>query len=179
MVQINEILGNTVSLKLILFFARHPSLQISQTEAIKRLHISKATAVKWFGTLVQTGILSLTQIGTTNLYQFTKDNLFSRQIKILDNLFSLTGIRNIAIKHSVDIYLFGSLARGEDHEGSDIDLLVIGSPDRKKLLIDLISMSKSVEREIRPQIFTQLEWAELFRKDPAFYQRVEKDKILL
>jgi predicted nucleotidyltransferase len=45
-------------------------------------------------------------------------------------------VREIALLHHVsDVYVFGSTARGEDRENSDIDLLVI--PTNRTTLLDL------------------------------------------
>ena len=76
-----------------------------------------------------------------------------------------------------EVYLFGSAARGEDTTDSDYDVLVIGKIP-KQVLHDHISRLKS-KRQVKPVVFTPLEWSAMRTKDPAFYERVEKDKVKL
>ncbi len=79
------------------------------------------------------------------------------------------------------IYLFGSCARGEDTEQSDIDLLVIAEEEHQVILAALENQKKKIKglKHLRLSIhcFRSLEWAQMARKDAAFYERVERDKI--
>jgi len=63
-------------------------------------------------------------------------------------------------------------------EDSDIDLLVLGK--RSSEVIDALDkLGKKIDRKIKPTFYTELEWSQCARKDYAFYERVEKDKIRL
>lgn len=51
----------------------------------------------------------------------------------------------IAARHgAINVRVFGSVARGEDSEESDIDLLVTMKPDRS--LYDLIGLQQDIEK---------------------------------
>jgi predicted nucleotidyltransferase len=53
-------------------------------------------------------------------------------------------IRRIASRHkALDIRVFGSVARGEDRPGSDVDLLVRVAPDAS--LFDQIELAQDIE----------------------------------
>ena len=82
-------------------------------------------------------------------------------------------------KYNIQIFLYGSAARGEDIENSDIDLLVIGKINKERLIPEIKKISNNIGREIKIIIFNTLEWSQLVRKDAPFYERVEKDKIRL
>ena len=81
-----------------------------------------------------------------------------------------------ARKFDCDIYLYGSLSRGEDVENSDVDLLVIGEANEPDIVKEIKS---KINRETKIQIFSRMEWSQLERRDRAFYERVERDKIKL
>ena len=51
--------------------------------------------------------------------------------------------RMVAHFHAVNPRVFGSVARGEDHEGSDLDLLVDGLPETT--LLDLGGLQVALE----------------------------------
>jgi len=82
-------------------------------------------------------------------------------------------IKNVPAIHS--IILFGSMARGEDDENSDVDLLVIGQ--RKKL--DLSKFEKKVGREIRAIVMRWGEWRIKAKEDKAFYIEITTNGIVL
>ena len=86
---------------------------------------------------------------------------------------------DLLAKHNVNVYLYGSAARGEDVESSDIDLLLIGKLDKSTIVKELNKISKKIKKEIKFQIFSRQEWSLMARNDPAFYERVEKDKVKL
>jgi predicted nucleotidyltransferase len=53
-------------------------------------------------------------------------------------------ILRIAARHGArNVRLFGSVARGEDHPQSDLDLLVEMEPDRS--LLDLVALGQELE----------------------------------
>jgi len=173
MVQITELFGNKKQFKIINHFIDNPSCEISQTDLWKKLKFSKTTLVKHLDFLSRESILRLKRIGTSNLYSLNKENEIVKHLKILNNLLLLQKMKKITA--NIEVYLFGSAARGEDAESSDFDLLVIGKINKDEMihLIDKLKISKTISL----QIFTQQEYSSMMKKDPAFYERLEKDKI--
>ena len=51
-------------------------------------------------------------------------------------------------------FVFGSIARGEEKAGSDIDLVVIGDAGFRKVVGLLEGASEQIGREINPHVFT-------------------------
>jgi predicted nucleotidyltransferase len=51
-------------------------------------------------------------------------------------------------------FVFGSIARGEEKAGSDIDLMVIGDTGFRKVVGLLEGASEQIGREINPHVFT-------------------------
>lgn len=67
------------------------------------------------------------------------------------------------------VYLYGSFARGDFNQGSDIDLIIIGPfegrmPQRIRKVIDLTSLP------VEPLVYTESEFEEM--KDRIFFQEV-------
>jgi len=80
------------------------------------------------------------------------------------------------------VWLYGSRARGDAHEGSDWDLLIllnkpslsfndysIGYPFRE--------LGWEINVEINPQVYSQKEWQDYYFS--PFYKNVEQDKQVL
>jgi len=63
-----------------------------------------------------------------------------------------------------DVYLYGSFARGEIHEGSDIDLIIVG--DFKERFFDRIGkILEMTDLPIEPLVYTKEEFAEMKRSN--------------
>ncbi|MEK6960999.1 MAG: nucleotidyltransferase domain-containing protein [Nanoarchaeota archaeon] len=154
-------------------FLDDPRLELSQKEVRQLTKISTATAVKVLRSLVKEGVLVMAVKGNANFYKLA-DSSVNKQLKVARTVFALRPLSVIK-----DAYLFGSAARGEDSPESDIDILVIGKMTRVEIAAIILPLSRKLGRQIKPVSFSPSEWASMRKKDPAFYERVEKDKILL
>lgn len=81
------------------------------------------------------------------------------------------------------LYLFGSRARGDYHEDSDWDLLLL--LDKPKMEFDdfqkysypFVTMGWEMGEDIRPHAYTKNEWFN--GPHSLFYYNVEEDKLVL
>lgn len=171
---LKDLFGNRELVNLIEFFITNSSKESTQTEIINKSKISKVTIIKHIDFLVQEKLVFLRKIGTSNLYKLNIENVLVKEIKRLNTIIQLQSLSKIDAE---EIYVYGSSARGENFEESDIDLLIIGKIDRKRAIESLDQISKKINKDINFQIFTRLEWSQMAKKDKPFYERVEKDKI--
>lgn len=164
--------------KLLDFMFKHSTEEFYEKQLAKKSGISIGACNKYVKELVSLKILNKEKRGKMNFYWLNREELIVRYLKILFTLSSslVQGISKM--KEGAEVYLFGSFARGEDTEDSDLDLLIIG--DRKKQRKIIPRIRKLCERyRVRSSIhgFERNEWIKMKEKDPAFYSRVEKDKI--
>jgi len=174
MVQLSEL--NKSGLLVLGFFLDNPTSEFSYTEIRGRTKLAKATLSESLKFLVKIGFLESRRIGVTKLYKLKKDSQIIKQFKILHNLMRLSALKGVGERNECEIFLYGSAARGEDTEKSDIDLLVIGKVEKEKLKEDIVRNLRKLRKETKIQFFSQIEWAGMERKDKAFYERIEKDK---
>ncbi len=177
MIKIVEILKARKCVELLEFFLEKPETELYQTQIVKNVNISKATVLKWLGVLASYDLLKTRTEGRLKRYKLNLDNPIAKQLKILIMVSKLYSIA-LTLK-GVEAYLYGSAARGEDTEKSDIDILIIGKIERKKLVEFAEIAKKIMKREVKPIILTPLEYSNLIRKDRIFYDNVEKSKIRL
>ena len=162
MVEFSKLLSGTVSGKVLEHFLQNPSQKISAAQLERKIKIAKKTvldALKKYSFL-----LEREKIGNSILYSLDLNNPVSRQLKILFSICSLSG--EVPKDFDGQGFLFGSAARGEDTEKSDWDVLVISS--------ERISFKNP---KVKPVFFTPLEYSALARKDTAFFNSIEKNKI--
>lgn len=176
--KIEQMFGNKSLLKVLLFFIRNPSAKISQTELKNKARLTRTTLIWCARSLVSNRLVVEQKIGTTKLYSLNTKNTIVKQLKRLDTLLQLD-VEKIKERIEGEIYLYGSAARGEDVEKSDIDLIIIGNAKKVQLIEEIETISGKIGKNVKIQIFSYSEWSAFARKDPAFYERVEKDKVLL
>jgi hypothetical protein len=77
-----------------------------------------------------------------------------------------------------EVYLFGSFARGEVHEGSDVDLMIIG--DFTGRIFDRIGMVLDMtELPIEPLVYTPAELEEMKASGNPFITEVLRTALRL
>lgn len=97
-----------------------------------------------------------------------------------DKIFTIKDIESmvkpIAEKYKVkEVYLFGSYARGEADESSDLDFLVFGGENFK------LTMIFSFAEELREILKKDVDMFEIneINKDSDFYRTIMKERLLV
>lgn len=77
------------------------------------------------------------------------------------------------------IILFGSLARGELREGSDIDMLIIKDSNKKKYarVLDVLNLIKDIDRRLpyAPIVLSRREFEQGLQEKGYFFRQILKD----
>ncbi len=155
------------------------SKELSLRDIAKKAEIGVATSKMCLDYLKEKEIAKMRIIGKTHLYSLDLDNFVSRHIKILS---SLSLIKNSGLieellknqKSITSIMLYGSTARGEDDQKSDIDILIIS---RKP--IKLKPLKSEIDKEVTFVVYTLPEWRKKAVSDKPFYDSIIIDGILL
>jgi len=101
------------------------------------------------------------------VHKLCRVNLEDRE-KIYEQLRQFA--RLLKTKHKVKkVYLYGSFARGDFNEGSDIDLIIVGEfdgkmPQRINKILDLTSLP------VEPLVYSEAEFEQM--KERAFLEEV-------
>lgn len=161
------------------FFMENPSREFYLKEIQNGTKAAKASLIRWLNKFVEIGILSKKTRGRLSIYCIKRDDLLVRHLRILMNVGLLLPLARKFGELGAEVYLYGSVARGEDVEGSDVDLLILGKVEPREVARCAQAFSRRVGRSVRPQVFSKFEWSQMAEKDPAFFGRVERVKIRL
>lgn len=177
MAQTIDILKSRKALEIIEFFIENQAKEFYQSEISRKLRISRNTALKWLDVLSRNNFLNVKTSGKMRYFRLNSDNVVIKQIKILLNVSKLFEV--VKTVEGVEIYLYGSVARGDEDRESDVDLLFVGKIEREKLVRIVENVKSALKKEVKPLVLTPLEYAELSRKDKVFYENIEKNKVRL
>lgn len=171
------------AMRLLTFFFENPSNEFYAKKITDLTELSLGAVHNHLKTLESQGFILARREGRMTFFRLNRE---SEIVKILKVAYSLSHVVVDAIKKAgsavegVEIYLYGSVARGEDLEDSDWDILVLG---KSKLSIVMNALRQAIvaakPRDVRVSLHTKLEWSRTAKEDPSFYERVEKDKIRL
>jgi len=156
-----------ISNKLIEFFIKKPEKEFYVRELARILKKSPTTISKYLKEFDRKGILRLEKKFNHLLFKANNENEEFKQIKLKYNLDKLreSGIVNFLIKEFNNpkvIVLFGSFAKGENIEKSDIDLLVVTTIKKE---INLDKFEKILEHKIQLFLFSSKELENMKEKN--------------
>jgi predicted nucleotidyltransferase len=121
--------------------------------------------------------------GNNKYYKLNKNFPLYSELKNI--IFKTTGIKGVleqTLKKQKNIklsFIYGSYAKGIENEKSDIDLMIIGSPDYNQILKSLKNIEKKLNREIDFVIYEEKEFAKKIKDNYFVRTVVESPKINL
>ncbi len=169
-----------IQLAVLELFIKNPYERYYLRETSRILDISPMTVKRAFDLLVKERLLAREEFKNQILFRANMNSPAFKHMKIAYNLAwlekkdvveflkeKLTGLSSLI--------LYGSYAKGENDEKSDIDLLAISISPKKRTfrLMELIGNEASL------LIFTPSEWEEQAKKNKAFYLDVITEGIVL
>jgi predicted nucleotidyltransferase len=168
-------------IELLLFFFDNPTEEFFEKQVADKTKVSAGAANKYLKILAKEGFLRIEKKGNMNFYSLERENPVVRHMKIAYSLSKpiTSELKNLSKKLNVKIYVYGSVARGEDTEESDWDILAIGQAGLSEIEGELNVIRKKFGEKLKLMAFSVSEWARMEKNDKAFYERVEKDKIEL
>ena len=131
--------------------------------------------------LLSLGILKVRNVGNIKLFSLNKQNPVYEELR---NIFyktegvvklvqdALVNINNIQIA-----FVYGSFAKGDERQDSDIDIFLIGDGiDEDKLVSSISSLEKELFREINYTSYTKNEFRKEKKKKNSFVSSVVNGK---
>ena len=132
-------------------------------------------------TLTGFGLLNRTVLGRQVFYQANRDHpvfveLHSLVAKTSGIFYLLRSALAPLAKEILFAFVFGSMARGEENAGSDVDLMVIGDATLDEILTRLTSAESDLGRPINPTVYSLREFKSKLRAGNHFLRSVMRAK---
>lgn len=136
--------------------------------------------------LEASALVTVRRVGNQKHYQANHEApIFEELRDIVLKTFGVADVLRTALQPLwplVDLaFVYGSLAKGTEHAGSDVDLMVIGTlPSNAQLLEALLPAQAQLGRVVNPTLYTPDEFAQRVRDGKSFIMRVlEQPKIFV
>ena len=175
-----QLYQNITQLTVFELFIKNPYERYYLREASRILDISPMTVKRALDIFVHERLLVREKFKNQILYRANINSAAFKHLKIAYNLAWLEekGIVDFLRENITglsSLILYGSLAKGENDEKSDIDLLAISLSSKKRD----IGLMELLGKETSLTLFTPAEWKEQAKKNKAFYMDVITEGIVL
>ncbi len=163
----------------------HPGRKLHVREISRLTGTTAGTMNKELTRLHEAGLLDRERVGNQVHYSANRSHpIYPELAGILRKTVGIADVLIEAIAPIVDevelSFIYGSVARGSETAGSDVDLLVVGSVDFGAAVDALHGVEKRLGREVNPKVYTQREWNSKRKAGDSFVTEILKGpKILL
>lgn len=163
-----------------------PDRSYYANEIARWANVGKGSVVRELDRLLRAGILTRTQRGNQTHYQANADcPIYQELLGIVRKTMGLGDQLRIALTPLMAqlswAFVYGSIAKGNAHADSDIDLMLIGNDLSYGSVMELLMpVEAQLSRSIHPTLYTPADWLAKKAAGNHFVLRIlEQDKILL
>jgi predicted nucleotidyltransferase len=153
------------------------------TELARQMGVTPSTLQRELEALVESGILLRRQDGRRIYYKAnTESPVFPEMKGLIEKTAGIVPALKAELKRFDDrtelALLYGSIARGEEKPGSDVDLMIVGSLKQIDLLSALRKLESRFRREVNVTLFSSEEFHRKLAARDHFLEAVLKGKTI-
>ena len=130
--------------------------------------------------LKKSGLFKREKMGNQVYYFVNKESpIFEEFKKIVSKTIGVEGLLKKELKKIVKIklaFIYGSFAKEKEDSFSDIDLMIIGSPDEDELISKISKLESQFAREINYNIFSVEDFKKGLAKGEVFLKEILKNQ---
>jgi predicted nucleotidyltransferase len=176
-------LDSKLGLKVLAHFFSNPSQKLHLRDIAARLKADPANLSREMKRLSQAGLFVVEPLGRLKLYSLNPTYPLYKEISSI--IFKTEGVEGALRTTMKDLKgvsascLFGSFAAGKEDAHSDIDLLIVGSPNMERVGDHILDLEKKLGRPIQYRIFSQEEFDRRKISNDPFIKDVLSHPIIL
>jgi predicted nucleotidyltransferase len=153
------------------------------TELARHMEVSPSSLQRELESLVATGLLLRREDGRRAYFKANAESPLFQELKgLLEKTAGIVPALKTAIQKFDDrielALLYGSIARGEEHASSDVDLMIVGRLRQIDLLPALRKLETRFHREVNVTLFSPEEFHRKLAKGDHFLNTVLKGKTI-
>ena len=147
-------------------------------EVVRHAAMGKGVISRELSKLCAAGLLVVTKQGNQNHYQANVDApIFNELKQIVKKTMGVAGALQLGLATLLPelehAFIYGSIAKGEEHAGSDVDVMLVGENLSYTQILELLEpVEAQLQRKINPTIYTPSEFAERLAQGQNFLSKV-------
>lgn len=161
-----------------------PDEALHGREIARRTGLPAGTITRELTKLAEVGLLKRTKRGNQQVYSAdTSGPIFTELASILRKT---SGLADVLVQALVPAapklrlaFVFGSVARGQETGGSDVDVMLIGDLGFREAVELLHPCQATLGREVNPKLFSASEFTDKAATEPFLIDVLAKPKIFL
>lgn len=156
----------------------NPEKSFYLNEIARKTAMGKGALTRELAKLTEAGILTVTKLGNQNHYQANSSCPIYGELKqIVIKTFGIKGVLQQGISGLLEnveqAFIYGSVAKGEEHAESDIDLMLVGNGlSYSEVMEGLEPLEEQLNRQINPTIYTPEEFSQRLGEGQNFVSKV-------
>jgi predicted nucleotidyltransferase len=155
-----------------------PEQSFYLNEIVRLAAIGKGSVNRELESLCAAGLLTVSRQGNQNHYQANPSNPIFHELKaIIQKTFGVVDILKaalVSVSPKIEqAFVYGSVAKGSEHAGSDIDLMLVTDDVSYGEVLELLSgAEQQLGRTINITLYSRAEFSERQSGGQAFIKRV-------
>ena len=155
-----------------------PDRSFHSREIIRLAHSGVGAVQRELARLAAAELVTVVRIGNQKHYQANRAApIFNELRGIVLKTFGVAGVLRQALAGLADriqlAFVFGSVARGEDTAGSDVDLLIVADAlSYPEVYAALAAVEPQLGRPVNPTLYDETEWRRKQAEGNAFVTRI-------
>lgn len=168
--------------KILLYFFTNPDARLYVREMAKVFRVDATNLSKELSRLEQEGVFASQVRGRQKYFTLKKEGEYPFYNELRSLVFKTIGVEG-GLKSFLEriggiecAFIYGSFAKGKESAESDIDMMIIGTPDQDALLEKFEAFEKDVGREINYNVYSSREFKKRRAAKDSFVTNVIKSK---
>jgi predicted nucleotidyltransferase len=147
-------------------------------EVVRHAAMGRGVISRELSKMCDAGLLVVTKKGNQNHYQANAASpIFNELKQIIQKTMAVPGVLQQGLAELLPnldhAFIYGSIAKGEDHEGSDVDVMLVGKNLNYSEIMQLLEpVETQLQRAVNPILYSPAEFAERLAQGQNFLTKV-------
>lgn len=175
---IGDALFTKAQQKVLTLLFGQPEKSFYLNEVVRYAAMGKGVISRELAKLTAAGLLVVSKQGNQNHYQANASAAIFADLKqIVLKTFGLVGLLQAGLEPLMpsleQAFVYGSVAKGEDHAGSDVDVMLVGhNLSYSDVMQMLAPIESQLQRSINPTLYSSQEFAKRLAAGQNFLTQV-------
>lgn len=179
---IGDALFTKAQQKILAVLFGQPEQSFYLNELVRIADMGRGAISRELSKMTDAGLLVMEKQGNQNHYQANPNSpIMQELVAIVKKTFGVTAVLKAALQPILPrlqhAFIYGSIAKGTEHAGSDVDVMLVGDNLSYSEVMQLLSTAESqLQRTVSPTIYTPEEFSERLLQGQSFLTDVLKQE---